>query len=213
MKERGILFSGAMVRALLSGTKTQTRRVVTLPKERGEWEPSTLGGPHARLADGTTVAEFPCIWNTTTGTSLACPYGAPGDQLWVRETWCSAYARGCWGTVFAADEAFIQGKRAHEKGAHFNAESKDQTYRWKPSIHLPRWASRITLEVTEVRVQRLQDISEEDAAAEGVAGWSCNNPITAREGYRALWDSINGDRAPWSANPWAWAVSFLRVQP
>lgn len=228
MKERPILFNGAMVRAILAGTKTQTRRVVKTQPEAmsddvqrvkgddGFWWPATAARSMVQ------TREMPSF----------CPYGAPGDRLWVRETWCSAYARGCWGTVYGADEAFVQGPQAHPKGPHFNGDWKGpgpQVYRWKPSIHMPRWASRISLEVTEVRVQRLQDISEDDAQAEGVRpffevydGIGRDQCITSgeraedapyRASYACLWDEINGDRALWSANPWVWAVSFRRVTP
>ena len=87
MAERPILFSAPMVRAILAGKKTQTRRVVKLPPDRGTWEPDTIGGPGVTLADGSPVSERTCIWNTTTGRVLGCPYGKAGDRLWVRETW------------------------------------------------------------------------------------------------------------------------------
>ena len=166
MKERPILFSGPMVRSLLAGTKTQTRRVAVLRGADGRQDDHGCW----RFCDvDSKGGEF--VWQHSTDIKRiiteGCPYGFAGDRLWVRETWCSAYARGAWGTIFAADDAFVQGKRQHEKGPHFNACDRPPLT-WRPSIFMPHWASRLTLEVTEVRVQRVQDISEEDAQAEGV---------------------------------------------
>jgi len=159
MKERPIIFSAPMVRAILDGRKTQTRRVVTFNASH-----------RVQLAHKNWHIEDP-------DAILACPYGVPGDRLWVRETW-----RGgdiiCYGPHYHADEEW-----------HKNAG-------WKSPMCMPRWASRITLEITDVRVQRLQDISEEDAQAE-----------SAKE----FWDSIDGKSHPWSSNPWVWVVTFKRV--
>lgn len=188
--ERPILFSGPMVRAILSGKKTQTRRV-----DRG---------------------------------ALACPCGVPGDRLWVRENWASGYAMGCSGTLFAADGSFVQGKRGHEKGPHYNADDLPPGMLWRPSIHMPRWASRITLEITLVRVERLQSISDDDACAEGTPcefcgrtydglseeDCACFHSKAARSSFSVLWDSINGKRpgCSWADNPWVWVISFERIE-
>jgi hypothetical protein len=129
-----------------------------------------------------------------------CPYGAPGDLLWVRETWAGHAS----GVDYAAD---------------FAAVSRPQAGPWRPSIHMPRWASRITLRITDIRVERLQDISEDDARAEGAepctsTGWHGQNIVvmTARELFAELWNKINGPGA-WNENPWVWAISFERVKP
>lgn len=227
MKERPILFSGAMVRALLNGSKTQTRRVVK-PKHPPDshWMVETRGNSHALTH-----------WdNDTAETSLiSCPYGQPGERLWVRETWyCDDYRvqRGPYlkPTDMDLDEARDDGTLI------YRASSGDRPYEaeqpvWRPAIHMPRWASRITLEITSVRVERLQDISEADALAEGIV--ECPIPaddegprrigyvvgpddgksglsVTAVEAYRNLWESINGPGS-WDANPWVWVVEFRRV--
>lgn len=215
LSERPILFSGPMVRALLAGAKTQTRRAMKA-------QPSERAGLYADRYNHSTQWGF---WlpdgRMLRPETFACPYGDVGARLWVRETWCSAYGRGAWGTIFAADDAFVQGKRQHEKGPHFNADDRPPL-RWRPSIFMPRWASRIALEVTEVRVQRVQDISEEDARAEGTEHLFCGVPKYSHPGccghrpaFRKLWDSINGKRpgCTWADNPWLWCVSFRRVQP
>lgn len=212
MKERPILFSGAMVRALLAGTKTQTRRAIKLPHMNplGAWEPMEVGGPNGgRLRDGSTIPAQQSIWHTRTGDSLLCPYGQPGDRLWVREAfaWSKDDPARCEFVAYRATHGFPNGPK------------------WKPSIHMPSWASRITLEITEVRVERLQDISEADAKAEGIkamgveadGGWHteggrhfhCTDP---RQSYYSLWESINGPGS-WGANPWVWTVSFKRIKP
>lgn len=217
MSERPILFSAPMVRALIDGAKTQTRRIVkhehvngdcpcadvfAFNEKRGEWE---LGECH----EGPTAHVG---W-------LKCPYGRAGDQLWVRETWRLNWASGEGSEVeYRADGA----KRAwpvNAKGSKF----LDGGVKWKPSIFLERQYSRLTLEVTAVRVERLQDISDADAKAEGVDPWTTIVPEQivpgpgfnrARYGdqphrlpYAALWDSINGEGA-WDLNPWVWVINF-----
>lgn len=212
MQERPILFSGAMVRAILDGRKTQTRRVISTrhPIEflGGRGQESDLSawgwffdGPehsgYMVLARGMNQRhEHGCV-------SIPCPYGEPGDRLWVRETWRAETSEEVQTVYYRADEEW-------HKGAG-----------WKPSIHMPRWASRLTLEVTEARVQRLQEISEEDAEAEGCPGArggghpAGDDGMTPREEYRVLWDSINGERqgCSWADDPWVWAVSFKVVTP
>lgn len=187
MKERPILFQGAMVRALLDGSKTQTRRVV---KQRDlEWLDIHQG---LREPDN----------------KIRCPYGQPGDRLWVRETWLKT-------NPWSEGGPHTYGYRASDE-----AEFPDAV--WKPSIHMPRLASRITLEVTDVRLERLQDITEADAKAEGCApAWldaydhttvHAHAQPTYKRGYARLWGEINGD-ASWDANPWVWVLSFTVAQP
>lgn len=203
MKERPILFSAPMVRAILEGRKTQTRRVVKLqPKWRQDILSRGLGDPCPGVL---AYQEGPGIWHCYGSMNFCeefCPYGKPGDRLWVRESFCP------YTTTVYSD----QGKSVSEPKAIYAADGGFllNGYKWKPSIHMPRWASRITLEITEVRVQRLQEISEGDAVAEGV-DWS-ENPlgVTPVDYFRDLWESINGAGA-WSQNPWVWAVSFRRI--
>lgn len=229
VRERPILFSAPMVRALLGGTKTQTRRAVKLPHMNplGEWEQMSWGGPHGgRTRDGYTVPLQQAIGHSRTGEILGCPYGQPGDRLWVRETWSHAGFTGARGEISAVPDQL-----QHPNFCHYSAEWLHSQIRWTPGIHMPRWASRILLEITDVRVERLQDISEADAIAEGIdrspsMGKPCafqwcdyripqdaaewfNSPIHS---YETLWDQINGAGA-WAANSWVWAVSIRRVPP
>ena len=193
MKERPILFSAPMVRAILDGSKTQTRRIMKV-------QPSSEKLQLATCIDttGNKKHKDKHHWIQVDGLNVihnddkyfSCPYGYAGDRLWVRETfnndWCNK-------VIYKAD-----GGSAIEAG--YTAEPK-----WKPSIFMPRWASRITLEITGVRVERLHDISEKDAIAEGTPWNDCagNN----REGYKLLWESINGAES-WATNPWVWVVEF-----
>lgn len=213
MRERPILFSGPMVRALLAGTKTQTRRVVKpQPDSTHSGFPYwNVGGYRASwcrsAADGGPLEP---------ANPLACSYGQPGDRLWVRETWCRKWddERGfldeCW---YRASNPDVVSVDAMEKSP------------WKPSIHMPRWASRILLEITDVRVERLQDISEADARAEGIecmagdpeCGYrnyldktSQDWTLSPRESFQSLWESINGP-ASWSANPCVWPLDLRRL--
>ncbi len=175
MKERPILFSAPMVRAILGGRKTQTRRIA---KE----------------------AEH--------GKSRACRYGAPGDRLWVRETWSKA--KSC-----NASDLFYRADGERQYGRQHALSYVERENRWRPSIHMPRWASRINLEVTGVRVERLQEISTTDAEAEGWPGPDERNSIQSAypiAWYSCLWESINGAES-WAANPWVWIIEFKLVTP
>lgn len=213
MKERPILFSAPMVRALLAGTKTQTRRVLRVQPPAGTFQVSTWHHPDPRPHffawqelphDAAMIADD---W------AHPCPYGQPGDRLWVRETF--AKIDGQTQPWIATDyrATYTHGDRL--------GDTLGIRKRWTPAIHMPRAASRIDLEVTGVRVERLQDISEADAIAEGVErsgecnwrdyGDAGNDFTSARRSYRSLWDSINDPSPCWGANPWVWVVSFRRL--
>lgn len=203
MKERPILFSGEMVRAILAGRKTQTRRVVRIPERPGLVAHPEDAFPDPGLGGGGYL-HVPYTSATDRYTHRVWyPYGI-GTRLWVRETWCQ---QAC---MVHGD--LLPGK-AHYRAAGYEVRHVDGPEKspWRPSIHMPRWASRITLEVTAVRVERLQDITEEDARAEGMHGDYLS--ASARDLYAALWDAINGKRHPWASNPWVWVVSFRRVEP
>jgi len=246
MTERSILFSAAMVRALLSGTKTQTRRALRMqpPDDSG-----LMCGPYnptvIRRGEEEPGSETFGAFTEEGSWATPCPYGKPGDRLWVRETfYCdnAFYPDGVgvnclWREVNGKRAAIpIEEQRAEMlESMYYRAdgepewEGAEEPTPWRPSIHMPRWASRITLEITEVRVQRLQDISEVDALAEGVeptvvgAGWRryddpdcevvglipCCTPV---ESYRSLWEHLSGPDS-WDANPWVWAISFKRLTP
>lgn len=211
MTERPILFKGRLVREILAGNKTQTRRVVK-PQLQINRDTVMYGNKAAMLRrdDGSH-------WSVKDGLRTICrlcPYGQPGDRLWVRET-CKAEELddGRDGVRYAADdhwEPIANGpKAAGEWCELFHYRGKRGAT--VPNIHTPRWASRITLEVTGVRVERIQDITEADAIAEGIGSpvlRNCKVPEFAR-----TWDEINGPRGyGWDANPWVWVVSFKKVE-
>lgn len=225
IKERPILFSAPMVRAILEGRKTVTRRAV---KGVGlvwldNFKPEYVAHPENNL----------------------CPYGKPGDRLWVRESWWQA---GDWQATYPEDDtgAWFGSRRvvysadgmppnepnnSYPNGLRngaYSAAAPNKIWRHRPSIHMNRWASRILLEITEVRVERLQDISDEQAEAEGIepfrdfhpsGHWRryrdggmnsyVDNPVAS---YASLWSEINGDGS-WEVNPWVWVVEFKRVTP
>lgn len=191
MKERPILFSAPMVRAILGGRKTQTRRIVNARVAPWLLDPAH-GWDDAYVLDP--------------GNELLarCPYGAPGGRLWVRETWARLTGNGH-RIVYRADGDDPR------LGWDDDPSTRRPRMTWTPSIHMPRWASRITLEVTDVRVERLQAITEEDAVAEGVARHVEGATRGARTAFASLWDSLNGERTPWSTNPWVWVVGFRRL--
>lgn len=195
MKERPILFSAPMVQALLEGRKTQTRRIV---KPQPEW------AKYGAMFWKHKVAMIHVH---------ACPHGKPGDRLWVKEThafiWPDEYEPENLKDCNIEYRSDTDGKALP---GDWPEESRDDPERpkWRPSIFMPRWASRILLEITAVRVERLQDISEDDAIAEGCfALGDCE--CTAVRQYRDLWESINGTTS-WGANPWVWVVEFRRVE-
>lgn len=194
MKERPILFSAPMVRALLAGTKTQTRRVV---------KPQPMMVTNHRLAiwDGPSAA----LQQQRERMGRGCPYGQPGDRLWVRETWARDDEDGA---LFYRADVGLGGDADDWERNRLDGVPR---YRWRPSIHMHRRASRITLEITGVRAERLQDISEADAIAEGVKN-SLHLPggRFAKENFAHLWWTINGDGS-WEANPWVWVIEFKRV--
>jgi len=214
MKERPILFSDPMVKALLAGAKTQTRRVVKL-RDFGPTTPSGAGWDW-------DLRDRRGRWNSFTTTQFVAskcnPYGVVGDRLWVREAW--SHDAPDLDACRAAHEDAMSGM---DYGPYYRAtECAPDTLRWRPSIHMPRWASRITLEITEVRVQRLQEISEEDARAEGIPFGEMQDAIingepgrvaffNARDAFAYAWNAINGKRAAWASNPWVWAISFRRL--
>lgn len=236
--ERPILFGAPMVRALLDGRKTQTRRVV---------KPQPLWVAEPSVPFKTPDADPKGI--------IYCPYGQPGDRLWVRESWrigawddndgtlCIDYRDGPrkeWvdiperadpdGDVFrrywfqSSEDAERANLKCDEEG-RYKWEPGQSPCRWRPSIHMPRWASRILLEITGTRVERLQDISESDAKAEGAmyhdgrgighSGWRHDYKdvhADARSSFARLWQEINGDGSL-TANPWVFVIEFRRVQP
>lgn len=196
MTERPILFAGAMVRAILSGRKTQTRRVVTPAPE-----PCTY-------ADGYAIAGQAIEGNPA--VLAACPYGVAGDRLWVRETWAQPFLRTetSTGVIYLADGPdFLPLSSAAHQWTREVAKSH-----WRPSIFMPRWASRLTLEVVAVRVEQLQEITKEDARAEGVTVPSSSGNSVV-DWFACRWDELYEKRAPWSSNPWVWAITFRRVAP
>ncbi len=187
MKERPILFSGPMVRAILDGRKTQTRRII---------KPQPIKRLHRLAFDARALGN---LWGDRGTWLIRCPKGAPGDRLWVRETW-----------------AMIDGAYAYRADSgHDLTGPGNFLHNWKPSIHMPRAAGRIALEVTGVRVERLQDITEEDAIAEGaeltdeLTGTADDLDGSYVKAYSILWDVING-HGSWEKNPWVWAIEFRR---
>ena len=200
MKERPILFSAPMVRALLAGTKTQTRRI--FKPDRMTWDANGRYTTYAmRGGELSTTGSGPF---KPSSWLHYCPYGQPGDRLWVRETFAriDGQTRPWIETDYQA--TYTHGDRL--------GDTLGIKKRWTPSIHMPRHASRITLEVTGVRVERLQDISEADAIAEGVRN-SLHLPggRFARENFEHLWWTVNGDGS-WESNPWVWVIEFKRVE-
>ncbi|MDU8575245.1 hypothetical protein RYA98_23210 [Pseudomonas syringae] len=225
-KERPILFSAPMVRAILEGRKTVTRREVKKP-----------------AALDCLAAGFEPAFLALPGNADLCPYGRAGDRLWLRETWSDVNLQGAPGIAYRADgdvrDLMADASFLNEDGAFNYDDPRSKPYqfscwsedllggkegRWRPSIHIPRWASRILLEITDVRVERLQDISEDQAKAEGIRlytdhaelgeWWHVDGIETysadPRKSFELLWTSVGGD---WNANPWVWVVEFKRVTP
>ncbi|HHH0668470.1 TPA: hypothetical protein ACPZOM_001580 [Yersinia enterocolitica] len=195
MNEKPILFNSEMVNAILSGRKTMTRRIISektlhlfgVAASSGECHPIEL-----------------CDQRSQSYYLDFCPLGNPGDQLWVRETFAAGL---CTESTLAY--------RATHKTEDLE-EGWGETIKWTPSIHMPRWASRINLLITGVRVERLNDISEQDARAEGVKAWRglAEELVGGKLAFFELWDSIYGQKEGenWQANPWVWVINFERME-
>ncbi|HHI5242175.1 TPA: hypothetical protein ACP331_000725 [Pseudomonas aeruginosa] len=247
MKERPILFTGPMVRAILEGRKTVTRRVM-----KPQPTPCKDGGHHWPCKVHQSMLHVERELQNGEGcwcglAEAACPHGQPGDRLWVRETW--GVISNTWnesgnmvdwtpdrpatpirdlpfGSGYYSGHAIYAADGPMEWAGDDDGGGEPRSA-WKPSIHMPRAISRILLEITAVRVERLHDLSEDQAEAEGTQGCVpyCQSPydsdgapacdcmiLTYKESFQALWSSING-AASWAANPWVWAVEFKRVTP
>jgi hypothetical protein len=211
MKEKPILFSGEMVRAILDGRKTQTRRVIAKPKDIN-WFPNSWKSAY-QDGDGNWIfwtddspghaAFTKKAYPKECNKGIKCPFGQAGDRLWVRETFGDASG------FYAENDCILSGVvyRADDTNG---AWTDDPDFKWRPSIHMPRAASRINLEITDVRVQRLQDISEQDAIAEGLESFCPGLDYPRHElrtAFQNLWDS-NNKKHPWASNPWVWVLEF-----
>lgn len=235
ISEKPIIFSGPMVKAILDGRKTQTRRVVKGPIPEGatscgvfSTRDDTLNG-RWQFLDGDPEDADSWGW---IGEDFACPYGKPGDRLWVRETFCQKTEDGRFvynseGNLdpscyhYAADGYEVL-KDDGDGGTEYRKDGSTASP-WKPSIFMPRDACRILLEITDIRVQRLQEISEADAKCEGVGkqflisvavggvGKNETMSVSYRCGFRSVWNAINKPMHGWDANPWIWCVSFKTV--
>jgi hypothetical protein len=239
-KERPILFSGPMVRAIIAGTKTVTRRIVEpMAGQQREWLTRELldAVPHGEMKAGGWQMHHPKAGTVFQGVFvdhdsplgwIRCPYGVPGDRLWVREAWafedCGEDGHRL---IWQADRAAAWASDvARIAAGAFYMDADYQPTRWRPSIHMPRAFSRINLEIASVRAERLQDIADDDIRAEGVTPDVVAEMLDGKRGephlldmvapkprdvWRLGWDAINGQRAPWSTNPWVWRVEFRRL--
>ncbi len=243
MKERPILFNAEMVKAILSGRKTQTRRVMKRQPEPSKTREGDFWFSCDKMQSMVHVSDFlpgnsVVMPDAHEIFSMCCPIGAVGDQLWVRETFSLlGNEDGCpvdWNDNIVTDKkdaARIYKASCWQKPNNYGIWSvpdreMDFDGAWTPSIHMPRWASRIQLKISNVGVQRLQDISSGDAVREGIcqlpaSGRYCINPgdqyfggasHSAKEVYSWLWESIYGEGS-WQANPWVWVIEFERVAP
>lgn len=248
-KERPILFSGPMVRAILDGRKSQTRRIVKPHKANAdgicmvgyEDAPEQFAKatwPYCLFGDGITD-ENGC------DHPIPCPYGSAGDRLWVRESFSIIDDPASVDPSDPNDDGDVErwgvcrkrGRDGERWVVDYKADNPQRMMditgqrKWTPSIHMPRWASRITLEITGVRVELVQDISEIDAMAEGTGRYAydpivghqwypeigqpkCQSGIAAnaKECFQIAWEAINGHES-WESNPWVWCVEFRRVEP
>ncbi|HHT0061530.1 TPA: hypothetical protein ACTXAJ_004420 [Raoultella planticola] len=199
MKERGMIFNADMVRAILDGRKTQTRRIMKPQPEPcprgGHWWPSNVFKTMLHVED--EMQNGKGGWGGLVGD--ACPFGDVGDRIWVREAFAS-------GLSTKSTLAY--------RATHKREDLEDgfyDTIKWTPSIHMPRWASRILLEITDVRVERLKSISDGDAIREGCSIADMKSGDCVADVFARLWASIYGAES-WSANPWVWVIEFKRVE-
>ncbi|EAA2080533.1 hypothetical protein A4K62_16380 [Salmonella enterica subsp. enterica serovar Stanley] len=200
MKERGMIFNAEMVNAILSGRKTQTRRPI-------KWKQTRF----TEIAERDDGSLWPWAEDCERGGDIwfTCPFGEVGDRIWVRETFrVHSRATDVATLVYRASVRNSWTEQTHRVPvAVCNKPATPE--KWTPSIHMPRWSSRITLEITDVRVERLNSITESDAEAEGVTDTGFGDLLV--DGFRYLWKSIYGYDS-WQANPWVWVIEFKRVE-
>ena len=201
-KETGLMFKGPLVRAILEGRKTQTRRIVKRLPLRINRDANAMEIDVANIENGEFAKRVPC------------PMGQPGDRIYVRETW--QHANFPLGPYQEGTPVFYRADYLHESDPDYADAERTVRRNWLPSIHMPKQAARIWLEITGVRVERLQSISESDAQAEGCSlecmtptGDDCGSAIWGPGGFKALWESTGGD---WAANPWVWVIDFKRIK-
>ncbi|ATM92222.1 hypothetical protein ACXG8N_002181 [Klebsiella aerogenes] len=225
MKERGMIFNGEMVRAILDGRKTQTRRIMKVQPEPSKSRPGDFWFSSKKLESMVHISDFAPGNSPIADYHLfiqehCCPFGAVGDRIWVRETWAR----------YNIDQ------NSHDLAYRATTPADwPEEGRWRPSIHMPRWASRILLEITNVRIERLNAISPEDAESEGLERTNFTgfgdepglpsypepdvyfDPLKKQwkeyppEAFAGLWESIYGEGS-WKANPWVWVIEFKRVE-
>lgn len=229
MKERPILFTGPMVRAILEGRKTQTRRLSGL--ENVNTYPGSLSGDSPMgplgyrglcpsdyyLRDKKAYARSPELYHWLLGQQsgelnpipIKCPYGKTGDRLWVRETWGAIQRYDLLPPTGIPIGSSVGYAATADISTWCQTGCDGAAGKWRPSIFMPRWASRISLEITGVRVERLQSISAADIEAEGIGeSWWPESNLKAQ--WEKGWDKINGKRAPWESNPWVWVIEFKK---
>jgi len=201
-QSRPITLHAHEVRAILAGRQTQLRRVVKLPKkETGEWHGVVLGGGSAVWSDGSPAPQMQCIANKGSGYCIACPFGGPGDLLWCRETFGFGWASG--ERSYSALIPTGSDPKKPDK-VFYKADSWDESqgkHCWRPSSQMPRWASRLTLAIDEVRVERIMEMTPQDVVASGFPFHS------DRDAYSAMWDADNGKGA-WQKNDFVWVLNF-----
>ncbi len=233
MKERGMIFNADMVRAILDGRKTQTRREVNLNLDIAslattyDWATSLAANHYQGLteeqiqqkAESLRGVIHPVILGNGQMVSIICPHGKPGDRIWVRETFCPVDDTQYGGEKWVDYRATPKFEASHPAGWDC-APNDAEALKWRPSIHMPRWASRILLEITNVRVERLNAISQADAIAEGAppshpsidcVSQEYGFPDFSRSWFGQTWQHIYGEES-WDANPWVWVIEFKRVE-
>jgi hypothetical protein len=217
MNEHPILFSGPMIQAILAGHKTQTRRVLN-PQPiwigdhaTGHWHLEGFEGEHLVYGGPFNPIEYAKYPYGSWFAHSNSPYGVVGDRLWVRET---GWERPDLTPKMTREGADTWPRYMYDADNCDHDQLREWGWKRRPSIFMPRWASRITLEITGLRVERVQDISEEDAIREGVETKEPNHVVGARYRFGQLWNSINAKRNfGWDVNPWVWVVEFKRIQP
>ncbi|MGK3603623.1 morphogenetic protein [Klebsiella variicola] len=207
--ERGMIFNAEMVRALLSGRKTQTRRIIK-PQPEATLSGSLSGKWLSRPLNGLLLPKIEDI-------AIHCPFGVVGDRIWVRETFqgplfdydlMDSYCKDP--TPFEKPEFCVYKADGVPAPEFYDADDELHCC-WRPSIHMPRWASRILLEITNVRVERLKSISDGDAIREGCSTADMKSGVCVADVFARLWASIYGDES-WNSNPWVWVIDFKRIE-